>query len=149
MLLVVGGHEVGVGGDAFFDVGIFPRSTLSAGFAELPAVVDGSRPERGLSVVRADDVRVVRGGVCFDAAEDEEPAIGAEVVDGEVVGGNRAHFSEAAGVARREFVEGAAGVEEVALGCDFASDAVVAERVFVEVAFGEAPAIAVVIGVND
>ena len=72
-------------------------------------------------------------------------------MDEAVVGGDRADLGEAAGVVGGEFVEGAVGVEQVALGGDLAGDAAAAERVAVEggIALGQTPALAVVVGEDD
>lgn len=60
---VVAGHEVGVGGDSGFDLGVEPRAAFSDGFPEAPEVVDGAGPEGGLVVGGVNDVGIMFGGV--------------------------------------------------------------------------------------
>lgn len=148
---VVAGHEVGVRGDAGLDARLVPGAALAAGFTELPEVVGDAEPERGFSAGGPDDAA---GGRLFqvDAAQHEQAAPGAVVVDGEVVGGDGADEGEAAGIDGREFIEGAMGVEEVAFGDDFTGEAhALGEFGIVEggVALGQTPAAALVVGVED
>ena len=53
----------------------------------------------------------------------KQSVVRAEVVNREVVSGYWVHFGNALGITRRELVEGAMQVEQVALGGDFATDA--------------------------
>ena len=147
-LFVVAGHEIGIGGDSGFDLGVLPGAAFSDGFAELPEVVDGSGPEGGLAVGGVDEVGIVFWDVFGNSGEDEEATVAAEVLDAEVVGGDGTDSGKSEGVVCGEFVEGAVGVEEVALGGNFAGDAA---SLIVEcrVAFREAEAAAVVVDVDD
>ena len=66
---------------------------------------------------------VFDGGVGSDAGHHEEAAPARVVVDCAVVRGDGADLGDAAGVFGGEFEEGAAGIEEIAFGADFAVDA--------------------------
>lgn len=62
------------------------------------------------------------------AAHNEETAVGTKIDDAAVMGGDGADLGEATSIFRREFEEGATGLEEVAFGRDFATRTRISKR---------------------
>jgi hypothetical protein len=67
-------------------------------------------------------VRIVAGRVGVESRENQEAPVAGVVGDVPVVRGDRSDFGKPTRVLGGEFVEGAVGIEEVALRADLAAD---------------------------